>query len=682
MVAGRAGAAVSGGAVLKAASAGAARRLVPTVVMFVVLTAATTAALVGLALATYPARAFQAVSARYHIADLAVTMDATKVTSAQLARTRHLPGVTRAEGYPATTVGITIPATPGYRGGAPVSGPLTLVGRASRSGPIDHITQKSGRWPARPGEIDQNDLSGTRGSVGQLTTITVTNVRGQPKLAIVGWGSLPAQDGTQNAWTVPGEITALEQAGAPRQEQMLYTFRHAATAVQVRADLGELRAALPAGAITGYAIALGSASLSVMSHGIHASSAIPYALMALLLAAVIVAAVAAAAVTAGYRRIGVLKSIGFTPAQIAAAYLVQLGIPALAGSLAGTVLGHRWALPLLQGRSLFKVTVTVPAWIDIAVPAGMLVLTVLAALVPAVRAGRLRAVQVITAGQAPRAGRGPAAHRIAGRLPLPRPVPAGLAAPFTRPARSAATLATITIGLTAAVLAVGLDAQITRIVLTIGVAYTDQSLFQKLTWLVVVLAGIGVFSTLLMQARERVHDLGIHKALGMTPRQVITMVMCWAVAPAIIAAAIALPAGAALEPVVARAIVSAQAGPAGNIAPLLPGPPGAAAGNLHAARQPPGTAPGGTVRYTRHGQVVINAPSPHQQRRGGQPPGRRAQGPQGIFAGAFAMAGRSPYTPGGLALLALAGLAIAFAGALGPAVWAAASRTTTALRTE
>jgi FtsX-like permease family len=302
--------------------------------------------------------------------------------------------------------------------------------------------------------------------------------------------------------------------------------------------------------------------------------------------------------------------------------------------------------------------------------------------VPAVRAGRLRAVQVITAGQAPRAGRGHAAHRIAGRLPLPRPVTAGLAAPFTRPARSVATLATITIGLTAAVLAVGLDAQITRIVLTAGVAYTDRSLFQKLSWLVVVLAGVGVFSTLLMQARERVHDLGIHKALGMTPRQVITMVMCWVVAPAIIAAAIALPAGAALEPVVARAIVSAQAGPAGNIAPFLSGPPGAAAGNIHAARQPPGTAPGGTVRYTRHGHVVINAPSPHQQRRGDQPPGRRAQGPQGIFAGAFAIAGRSPYTPGGLALLALAGLAIAFAGALGPAVWAAASRTTTALRTE
>ena len=40
------------------------------------------------------------------------------------------------------------------------------------------------------------------------------------------------------------------------------------------------------------------------------------------------------------------------------------------------------------------------------------------------------------------------------------------------------------------------------------------------------------------------------------------------------------------------------------------------------------------------------------------------------------------YTPGGLALLALAGLAIAITGALGPAAWAAVSRTTTALRAE
>ena len=664
---------MTGGAVFRAATAGAARRPTQTLVVFVVLAAATTAVLVGLALASNPTQAFQAVSTRYRTADLAVTIDATKVTSAQLARTRHLPGVTRAVGYPATTVNVVIPATPGYQGGAAVRGPLTVVGRVSRSGPLDTITQKSGRWPTRLGEIDDNDLSGTRGSVGLLQTITVTSLASKLKLAIVGWGSLPAQDDTQNAWALPGEITALEKAGAPLQEQMLYTFRNAATAAQVGADLAELRAALPAGAIITHAVALGSEGQTITANGIHASSAVPYAIMALLLAGVIIAAVAAAAVTAGYRRIGVLKSIGFTPAQIVATYLTQLGIPGAAGALAGTALGNRWALPYIQERSLFKVTVAVPIWITIAVPAGMLALTGMAALVPAVRAGRLSAVQAITAGQAPRAGRGHAAYRLAGRLPLPRPVTAGLAAPFTRPARSAATLATITIGLTAAVLAVGLGSQITRIVLSIGVAYIDRSLFQRLTWLVVVLAGIGVFAALLMQARERVHDLGIHKALGMTPRQVVSMVMCWAIAPALIAAAIALPAGVALEPVVARAVLSAEAGPLESMTALMPGPHGAAA---QVAR--PGTA----VRYTRHGKWVIDAGLPHQRRLSGRRPGGGAPGSQGFFAGMFSTASQNPYTPGELALLCLAGLAIALAGALGPAIWAAASRTTTALRAE
>ena len=659
---------MTGRAVLKAASAGAARRLVQTVVIFVVLAMATTAALVALALASNPTLAFQAVSARYRAADLAVMIDATKVTSAQLAATRRLPGVTGAAGYPATTVSVLIPAMARYNGGRPLSGPLTVVGRASRSGPLDHIIQAHGRWFTGLGEIDQNELSNTRAPLGQVSTVTVTGLAGRPKLTVVGFARLAAQDDTQNAWALPGQIIALEKAGAPRQYQMLYTFRHAATVAQASADLRELRAALPAGAIVAASSALSSASLEIMGQGIKASSVIPYAVMALLLAAVIIAAVVAAAVTAGYRRIGVLKSIGFTPAQIAATYLAQLGIPALAGSLAGAVLGSLWVLPQIQESPVFGVRVAVPVWVGIAAPAGMLMLAGLAALLPAVRAGRWPAVQVITAGQVPRAGHGRAAQRLAGRLPLPRPVTAGLAAPFTRPARSAATLATITIGLTAAVLAVGLDSQITRIVISIGHAYIDRALFQRLTWLVIVLAAIGVFATLLAQAREKVRDLGIHKALGMTPRQVIAMVSCWAVAPAIIAAAIALPAGTALEPVVARAVVSAQAGPAGNIAPLLPGPRGQAARNARPPRQQPRAAPGGTV----HGKTVINA----------RPPGDGQQPGSPLFSGPFSIASQNPYTPGELVLLVLAGLAIALAGALGPAIWAAATRTTTALHAE
>ena len=183
-----------------------------------------------------------------------------------------------------------------------------------------------------------------------------------------------------------------------------------------------------------------------------------------MLAVLITASVVAAAVVASYRRIGVLKSIGFTPAQVAATYLAQIGIPALAGAIAGTSLGNWWVLPFVNGANVgFKITVAVPLWINMTVPPGMLALTGLAALVPALRAGRLSAVAAIAAGQAPRAGHGYAAHRLAGRLPLPRPVTIGLAAPFTRPARSAVTLAAVTFGLTAVVLATGLDTSLAKI---------------------------------------------------------------------------------------------------------------------------------------------------------------------------------------------------------------------------
>jgi putative ABC transport system permease protein len=94
---------------------------------------------------------------------------------------------------------------------------------------------------------------------------------------------------------------------------------------------------------------------------------------------------------------------------------------------------------------------------------GMFALTMLAALGPALRASRLSAVQAMTAGRAPRTGRGYMAHRIAARLPLPRPVCIGLAAPFTRPSRSVVTLAAIAFGATAVMFAVGLTWALGRV---------------------------------------------------------------------------------------------------------------------------------------------------------------------------------------------------------------------------
>ena len=59
--------------------------------------------------------------------------------------------------------------------------------------------------------------------------------------------------------------------------------------------------------------------------------------------------------------------------------------------------------------------------------------------------------------------------------------------------------------------------------------------------LVAVLAALGVLNSVLMATRERVHDLGVCKAVGMTPRQTLAMVTCSVITPAVLAAAIAPP---------------------------------------------------------------------------------------------------------------------------------------------
>ena len=88
----------------------------------------------------------------------------------------------------------------------------------------------------------------------------------------------------------------------------------------------------------------------------------------------IVANVVSGAVVAGTRRIGVLKSIGFSPGQVVASYVIQVAVPALAGCLAGVIAGNLLSVPLLgQTAQVYGVgALAVPVWVDVAVPLVML----------------------------------------------------------------------------------------------------------------------------------------------------------------------------------------------------------------------------------------------------------------------------------------------------------------------
>ena len=790
---------MSVGPALRAASGGLIRHRVQTVVVFVVVAAASAAATLGLTLYTSANEGFLNAFAVYHGPDLAVTVNAARVTRSQLARTSALKSVTQAAGpYPETTVALQGAPAPHGRGqpGSPAL-PYSVVGRSSRTGPLDDLTLNGGRWPAGLGQVALGVYIPLRVPVGSMAT--AAGLAGHPRLRVVGYGGSEARD--EDAWATPGEIAALEKAGAPAEEEMLYRFQNAATAVQVNADLDSIRAALPRGAVVSSVSWLLSANQTGSEQDLNTPFAVAFALLGLALAALIVGSVVSALVVAGYRRIGVLKSIGFTPFQVAVTYVTQVAVPAVAGCAVGVVLGNDWVLPMLgQGAGVFHLTNTIPVWIDVAAPLGICAIVGVAALVPAVRAGRLSTVAAMARGQAPRPGHGFAVHRLLSALPLPRPVTAGLSAPFSRPGRSALTLAAIFFGLSAVILAVGLDSSLaqasasssrgqgavqvlpgagpgtaftrsqdqavtgalraapgtrqdvgavslsggifnfttasvgvaglqiplsitgytsrsawlgwdmisgrwygkageidvntafltdtgltvgdhvtltvdgrpvrTRIVgqvydpdlpdvltaaQTLGhpatfpvsqydaglrpgisaqayaaslsralgpgfsvyrpqpgggvTGFVDTSLIRLLTLMVAVLATLGVLNSLLMMTRERVYDLGVFKALGMTPRQTIAMVLCWVIAPAIGAAILGLPVAIAVHAAIMSAI-------------------GSAAGTGMPAN-------------------VVDV-----------------------------------YGPTELVLLALGGLAIAGAGALLPAGWAAATRTTTALRAE
>ena len=153
--------------------------------------------------------------------------------------------------FPQTTVTtiMLVPPPPGQSGPPlPMRQQLTVAGRASPGGPVDDLTLKSGHWANQPGQVVLL-TDGQGATVGIGTQVTVNSAPGSPHLTVVGTATSITQ--TAQAWVAPAEIAALRAPGEPDVAQMLYRFASAGTAAQVNADVAEVRAALPPGALIG-----------------------------------------------------------------------------------------------------------------------------------------------------------------------------------------------------------------------------------------------------------------------------------------------------------------------------------------------------------------------------------------------------------------------------------------------
>jgi putative ABC transport system permease protein len=476
------------GAIGSAVRGGLARRRVQGVVIGLVLLVSTGASVVGLALAVDSDAPFDRAFAAQRGADVTAAVDTAATTPAELAATARLPQVTAAAGpFPEATIapglsqggGCVNPGPGNPCSGTQTVSPMTLAGRASPGGPVDDVILRSGRWAVGPGQLvlstaDVYPNGDLPQGLGVGARLTAAGVPGEPTLTVVGIAT--SATGSADGWVAPAEIARLRPARTPPIAQMLYRFRDAGTAAAVRADIAAVTAALPRGAVAAAQSYLAVRAAEASGIAPIAPFLVAFGLTGLVMSVLIVINVVSGAVVAGYRRIGVLKSIGFTPGQVVVAYVGQAMVPAAAGCLAGLVIGNLLTTSLLgKTASVYGVgTLGVPAWVDGSVAAAMCGLVAAAALVPALRAGRLSAVQAMAAGRAPRGGRGFAAHRLLGRVALPRPVTIGLAAAFARPSRAAVTLIVIMLGASAVTLTAGLSGSLTRVVYGLSLARTEQ----------------------------------------------------------------------------------------------------------------------------------------------------------------------------------------------------------------
>ncbi|GAA4985551.1 ABC transporter permease [Kitasatospora paranensis] len=439
----------------KVVRSGVRHRRVQTLVLGLATTVAATASVLGGSLLAASNGPFDQAFARQRGAHLTAWFDAGGASAAQVAASAHAPGVSAAAGpFPTSTVDPQDGSELGLPAGVNLP-PMTVVGRTDPGGAVDTVTLLQGSWASGPGQIVLSDAYD--GPIRQIgTKLRFPGLPGDPTVTVVGLARSVSR--TADAWVSPPEISALTAPGTPGGYQMLYRFTAAGTPAQLATDRDAVAAAVPRGAVSGTLSWLTTKRGTDRNTALFIPFLLAFGLLGILMSVLVVGNVVAGAVGTGRRRIGILKAVGFTPAQVVRSYMGQALIPASIGVASGLIAGNALAVPVLSTTAEVYGTATagIAPWVDVAVAAGALILVTVTAWAAALQAGRLRTVDALAVGRAGKTGRGQGAARLAARLPIPRPVSLGLALPFARPARAAGMVAAIVFGTAATTFAVGM----------------------------------------------------------------------------------------------------------------------------------------------------------------------------------------------------------------------------------
>lgn len=400
---------------------------------------------------------------QYQGAHLTVFYQSSLVSPSQLQATTRLPEVTASAGpWQATNV-------PLESGSQKVV--VLVIGRADPGGAVDRLRITDGRWARQPGEIVLTRSFARSIHVGVGARLRALSGADRPELVVVGEvADIDEGDAAnfnpQDAWVQPAQLAALATPGQQPGEVMLYRFRDAATDAAMQQRSEEIAAAVPPNAVTASLSHLLVERIYGLTATLTLTFILAFSVFALGAASFIVANLVSGAVLTSRRTIGVVRALGFTPAQVVLSFVGQMLIPALIGCAIGVPLGVLGSRPLVSS-SADALGLPPPSGLDplaplLAAGGGLLVVAVAAA-IPALRAGLLRPVDAISPAAA--VGRHPRSRlgSVAQRLRLPLPVTLGARDSYARPARGLLTTLAVVIGVATLVFAFGVSATFQRI---------------------------------------------------------------------------------------------------------------------------------------------------------------------------------------------------------------------------
>ncbi|MCC9311203.1 hypothetical protein LN042_29795 [Kitasatospora sp. RB6PN24] len=301
----------------KVVRSGVGRRRVQSLVMALTTFAAVTSSVLSLGLLVAVQTPFEHAFKARNGAHLSVQFDGSKATAAQTAATAHAAGVTEASGpYPVTAALDTIHGTdctatiaPGMPMAGSTNGPVVVATRPDLAGTsgLDQLVLVQGRWPTSANEIVLS--SWDRLCAGG--SVVFDSLPGKPSFKVVGQAN--SLTGTATGFLTADGFARLTAAGAKTDEQMLYRFAKSGTETDLATDKQAIIAAAPAGSVESGQSYLAAEKQAVGTAKSFVPFLVVFGVLGLFLSVLIITIVVSGAVVSGIRRIGILKSLGFTP---------------------------------------------------------------------------------------------------------------------------------------------------------------------------------------------------------------------------------------------------------------------------------------------------------------------------------------------------------------------------------